>query len=192
MDGLVAVWTVLWLVLAGWTAYSVWVFADVGQTMASAGDALDSAGVGLQRVGELPLVGDTPTELGDQVRATAGEIIQQGQAATGEVRRLAVLLGISIFFIPVTPILGLWGPLRWARWREVRAMQSALRDHGTDVALLRYLAGRAVDRIPYSTLRGVSEDPRGDLDDGRWHRLASLELDRLGLDRRLLTSSRRS
>ncbi len=182
LDGLVALWTVLWLVLAGWTAYSVWVLADLGQTITSAGNALDSAGKGLQSIGQVPVVGEGPKGLGDQVRATAGQVVANGMAFSGQVHRLAVLLGLTTFFVPVTPILGLWAPMRLARRHEAAEMQRAVQAHGDDPALVRYLAGRAVERLPYRELRSVTDDPCGDLVGGRWDRLAALELHRMGVD----------
>jgi hypothetical protein len=181
MDAVIALWVVLWLVLAGWTAYSVWVLAELGQTMTTAAQALDSAGHGLQDLGALPLVGDGPAELGEEVRATAARVADNGAAIDGQVHRLALLLGIALFFIPVTPVLGLWAPLRLGRRRELRDIRQAMAKHGADPGLRRHWAGRAVHRLPYTTLRTVSDDPHGDLEQGRWDRLADLELERLGL-----------
>jgi hypothetical protein len=181
LDAVVALWVVLWLVLAGWTAYSVWVLADLGQTMTTAARALDSAGRGLQDLAAVPLVGDRPADLGEEVRATAAQVAGNGAAIDGQVRRLALLLGIALFFIPVTPVLGLWAPLRLARRRELRDLRRAVVRHGDDPGLRRHLANRAVHRLPYATLRTVSDDPYRDLDQGRWDRLAALELERLGL-----------
>lgn len=187
VDAVVALWVVLWLVLACWTAYSVWVLGELGQTMTSAGRALDSTGRGLQSVGEVPVIGESTRALGDQVRTTAVQIVGNGLAIEGQVRRLALLLGVSLFFIPVTPVVGFWGPARLARRRECADVRRAIAAHSDDAGLTRFLAGRAVDRLPYTTLKAVSGDPYGDLAAGRWDRLAGLELARMGIDEPLAT-----
>lgn len=182
LDALVGLWTVVWLFLGGWSAVSVWSLADLGATMVVAGQALDTAGRGLQQVGAVPVVGTVPGELGDQVRATAERVASDGAEVTGQLRRLALLLGLSAFFIPVTPVLGLWVPLRLSRRREVQQLRIALRDHWDEPGLQRFLAHRAVERLPYATLTRCTADPYGDLAERRWHRLATLELGRLGLE----------
>jgi hypothetical protein len=55
--------------------------------------------------------------------------------------------------------------------------------HGDDVAFRRFLARRALERLPLSTLLALDGDPWRD---GRRHddRLADAELDRLGIRRR--------
>ena len=181
MDALIGVWVVVWLFLAGWTAVSVWSLSDLGPTMMAAGQSLDTAGSALQQIGQVPVVGTAPGELGDQVRATAERVTANGASISGEMRRLAVLLGLSTFFIPVTPVLGLWAPLRLDRRRETRQLEGALRSHRDEPGLQRYLAHRAVERLPWAELAQVSTDPYAELSEGRWERLADRELQRMGI-----------
>jgi len=181
LDGLVAFWLVLWLVVGAWSGYTIWQVSALGDTVSNSGAALHSAGEALQSVGDLPLVGERPGELGDEVVGTATEITARGQEIKSDLRRLSLLLGLSIVLMPTTPVLGLYLPLRLARRREIQELRRALARHGRDPAFDRYLAERAVHVLPYSTVRGISADPWDDIAHGRAQRLADAELARLGL-----------
>lgn len=181
LDGLVAFWLSLWLVIGSWSGYTIWQVSSLGDTVSNSGTALNSAGEALQSVGGVPVVGERPAELGDEVVATAAEITGRGQDIKSDLRRLSLLLGLSIALMPTTPVLGLYLPLRLARRREVRELRRALARHGRDAALDRYLAERAVHVLPYATVRSISADPWSDIAHGRAQRLADAELERLGL-----------
>jgi len=180
---MVAFWLVLWLVIGAWSGYTIWQVSALGDTVTRSGQALGSAGEALQSVGEVPVVGDRPGELGDQVVDTALDLTVRGQDIKSDLRRLALLLGLSIVLMPTTPVLGLYLPLRLARRREILELRRALARHSRDPTLDRYLAERAVHALPYSTVRAISDDPWGDIRHGRSQRLADAELDRLGLRR---------
>lgn len=181
-DGVAVFWVVLWLVISLLTAFEIWQLSRLSTTAEKSATAIDRAGEALQSLGELPFVGDTPTELGDQVRSAADEIDRSADETKADVRRLSVLLGLAVFLIPVSPILGLYLPLRMARHREVAAIRDALRGLERDDVLEAYLAQRAVQNLSYAELRAVSRDPGRDLDEGRYGALAAAELERLGLD----------
>lgn len=90
-------------------------------------------------------------------------------------------VGVSIALMPMAPVLGLYLPLRLARRRELAAVRRALSTHGLDPTLERYLAERAVDHLPYATVRHLSDDPWHDIAHGRGRALARAEVVRMGL-----------
>ncbi len=182
-DGMVTFWLVLWLVVGAWSGYTVWQASATGDTITTSGRALGSAGKALQSVGQVPVVGATTGDLGDQIAATAVEITARGQTIKGDLRRLSILLGLSIALMPTTPVVGLYLPLRLARRRDLQELRSALHRHGDDVGLDRYLAERALDALPYTSIRSLSSDPWEDISTGRARALADAELARLGLQR---------
>jgi hypothetical protein len=181
LDGLVVCWLVLWLVVGATSGYTIWKVSDLGDTVSSSGRALDSAGRALESVGNVPVVGEGPGELGGEVVGTAAEIQSRGQVVKSQLRQLSVLLGLSIMLMPTTPVLGLYLPLRWSRRREVSRLRKLLARDGRDPVVDRYLAGRAVQTLPFDSVRAVTRDPWKDLAEGRTSSLADAELRRLGL-----------
>jgi hypothetical protein len=183
LDGLVVFWVVLWLVIGGWSGYTIWQVSELGDTVTTSGEALDSAGKALESVGEVPVVGDRPAELGQEVVATADDIAARGQEVKSQLRQLSLLLGLSIMLMPTTPVVGLYLPLRWARRREVAELRRALTRHGRDGSFDRYLAERAMQTLPYRTVHSIVGDPWQAIAEGRAGPLAEAELRRLGLRR---------
>lgn len=118
MDGLVAFWTVFWLVVSVWVGFELWHLSALGQSLSDSGTALDTAGKALQAVGKVPVVGDVPGQLGDQVRQTASDVVVRGAEAQVSLRRLSILLGLAIFLMPVTTVLAVYVPSRLALRRE--------------------------------------------------------------------------
>ena len=182
-DGAVALWVTFWLVIGGWTAVSVWDLSELGTTLTQSGQALDTAGEGLQRIGRIPVIGDRPEQLGNEVRATAVEVSARGQETRDNLRRLSILLGVSIALIPSAPVLGLYLPRRFARRRAARDVRRRLAARPDDPGLDRYLAQQAVATLPLDRLLDWSEDPCGDLSSGRVRPLADAELAHLGIRR---------
>lgn len=183
LDGLVGFWLVLWLVVGALSGYTLWQVSDLGNTVSRSGHALESAGESLQQVGEIPVLGSGADDLGDEAVGTGREVAASGQQVERQFRRLSVLLGLSIMVIPTTPLLGLYLPLRLARRREVAALRRLLAGEGHNPALDRHLAERAMERLPYATVRAISADPWADISAGRTRALADVELARLGLVR---------
>ena len=101
----VAVWCALWLVVGVWTAYEMWQLAGLSDTVADTGRTLGEAGQALQSLGSVPVVGDTTERLGTAVRADAQEIITSAGNAGEAVRRLSVLLGVTIALVPTVPVV---------------------------------------------------------------------------------------
>ena len=178
---MVALWVLLWLVVGAVTGLQVRQLTEVSDSLVESAEALDVAGVALQDIGRLPLVGERPEALGNEVRETAQEIDRAGRSSRETVRTVSVLLGLALALIPIVPVVAVYLPLRRAGNRERRAVKRALAGTPDDPVLEEYLARQAVHNLPYSTLRDVSTDPWGDLRRGSFRRLANAELTRLGL-----------
>ncbi len=182
LDSLSLLWFAIWLLIGGWTCFSLWQVADVGDTLAVSGSALHSSGEALMKLGPIPVVGDEAAAVGADVTATAQEVTVRGSEVKGQLRQLAVLLGLAIIVVPMAPIGGLYLPLRLARRREIRAIRAALARHPDDRGLDRYLGARAVANLSYAEIRAVTNDPWEDLE-GHPRELAEAELARLGIAR---------
>ncbi len=181
LDGLVTFWVVLWVVLGLLTGYEVRRLTSVSDAAQASARAADTAGEALQSLDGIPFVGERSAELGDEVRAAAEQVRLNAEDTSVTLRRLGLLLGASIILIPLTPVFGMYVPNRLGRGRELRALRRRLRSQAMDRPLEAYLARRAVDWLPYDQLMTVSDDPAGDLRDGRHGALARAELSRLGL-----------
>ena len=182
-DGLVAFWLVLWLVVGVWTGYSVWQLSELGTTVVQSGRAIDNAGQALEGLGRIPVIGERPAEFGTQLQSTAAEIVERGVETRHNLRRLSVLLGVSIVGVPTTPVVMLYAPLRWRRRQEEQAARRFVAAHAGDPELEALLARRATATVPYSQLLQVTGESLGD---NVASRLAAAELARLGLARRVM------
>lgn len=180
LDSVVVFWCVLWAVLGVWTGVTLWQAADVGDTISSSGESLASVGEGLEALSDLPVIGDRPGEVGSEVVASAADIVSRGAEVKGQLRLLGVFLGIAVVGIPVTPVLGLYLPLRVRRSREVASIRAQLREHADDPGFDRYLADRARASLPYREVARL--DPHPEHREGD-RALADAELARLGLTR---------
>ena len=176
-----ALWVAVWLLLGVLTALQIRRLTEVSDSLVASGAALDDAGAALQSVAGLPLVGDDAGRFGDQVRGTAEEIQRAGASSRNTVRSVSLLLGAALVFIPTIPVIGFYAPLRISLARQRRAVARALAQTHPDAELEEFLAHRAVQNLPYDTLRQVSADPWGDIRRRAYRRLANAELTRLGL-----------
>ncbi len=183
LDGLVVFWFALWLVVGGWSGYTIWELSELGDTVTESGESIHSAGQALEALGGVPLVGERPLELGKETSATGLDIADRGQQVKSQLRQLSLLLGLAIALMPTTPVLGLYLPQRLARRRDMRALSRALRSSEPDEALDRYLAERAIRSMSYASVVALVGDPWRALDEGRGRPLADAELARVGLRR---------
>ncbi|MGY1634137.1 hypothetical protein ACI784_20730 [Geodermatophilus sp. SYSU D01186] len=181
LDGLAFSWVVLWVVVGAWTGHEVGQLTSVSDSAEASALAADRAGEALQSLRGLPFVGADAGELGDGVRAAAQEVSANAAASRITVMRLGVLLGVAIALLPLSPVLWSYLPARLAHRADVGALRRRLAAGPPDEGLTAYLAHRAVDRLPYRHLRGLTDDPVGDLRAGRHDVLARAELTRLGL-----------
>lgn len=180
-DSLVVFWMVFWLAVGILTGVQVWSLSQVSEAASASARAADTAGEALQQISEIPLVPEGPGQLGNEVRAAATEIRQSSVQIGEDVRRLSVLLGVSVALVPTAPVVAMYlpGRLRWRR--EVRQLRSQLERRGRTAALDAYLAHQAVSDLGPEELAAVTDDPAGDLLAGRHEQLAALQLRRLGL-----------
>lgn len=117
-DAAVAVWVALWLVIGVWTGVEVWRLSELTETVAGSGVALDEAGEGLESLQRVPVVGNDAAELGTRVRQNAADIVTGSEQAGGSFRRLALLLGVTIVFVPTVPVVAMRRVLRHATPRN--------------------------------------------------------------------------
>lgn len=108
----VALWCALWLVIGAWTAYEMWQLAGLSDTVADTGRTLGEAGQALESLGSVPVVGDATERLGTAVRADATDIVASARDAGESVRRLSVLLGLTVALVPTVPVLAVRRGLR--------------------------------------------------------------------------------
>ncbi|MEV6842799.1 hypothetical protein [Actinoplanes sp. NPDC051411] len=179
VDSVVLFWLVLWTAVGCWVGFSLWHLAGVGDTLVQSGQTLDTAGQALQRVGDIPLIGQWPDRLGAEVRATAVEIIGRGRETALYGQRLAVLLGLTVGLVAIVPILAPYLPARITRRREVAAIRRMAGDPSRRPLLDFYLAHRAMGSMPLHRLERMAGHA-GALSE---ERLAEAELGRLGLHR---------
>lgn len=118
VDAAVAVWVALWLVIGVWTGVEVWRLSELTETVAESGVALDEAGMGLQSLERVPVVGNDAAELGSRVRQNGENIVAGADQARGSFRRLALLLGVTIVFVPTVPVVAMRRVLRRASARN--------------------------------------------------------------------------
>ncbi|HET6561744.1 MAG TPA: hypothetical protein VFG72_07710 [Marmoricola sp.] len=183
LDGLALLWLVLWVVIGGWTGYTIWQFSELGDTVSTSGRAIGSTGDALTSLEGLPVVGDRTAELGAEVVAAGEEIVGRGQEAQSQLRQLSVLLGLAIVVLPAAPVLGMYVPLRAQRRRDVAEVRRMLNSSADAAVTDRYLAERAVHRLPFAVVQAVDADPWRALAEGRTRPLADAELQRIGLPR---------
>jgi hypothetical protein len=181
-DGIMVFWVVFWLVVGVASGYQVVTLTGLADSAVSSGHALQTAGSALRRLVDVPVIGDTTAQLGEQVAEAAQGIVQNGSEARRSIRVLGLLIGLAIGLGPIGPVLLFYLPMRLSRRQEVREIATALRDEGAGPQLQRYLATRAVTNLSLRDLQRVSGDPYVDLASGRHLGLARAELRRLGLD----------
>ncbi len=182
LDRLVVFWVILWFVLGAVTGITLWRAADLGDTLTSSGNTLTAVGQSLRDLSELPLIPDRPGEVGANVQESAAQITVRGQEVKSQMRLLGVLLGIALVGIPVTPIVGLYLPLRLRRGREIARLRSALRDHPDDPEMDNWLAERARSSLVFEEVSRIAREASGDRRAVQ-RGLADAELRRLGLRR---------
>ena len=182
LDRLVLFWVALWIVIGVATGITLWRAAELGDTVSRSGTTLTTVGTTLRDLSELPLIPDRPGEIGTEVQDSAAEITVRGQEVKRQLRLLGVLLGIAVVGIPVTPIVGLYLPLRVRRQREITRLRESLRAHSDDAALDAWLAHRARSTLAFEEVERVTRENQGDRV-SVCRALADAELRRLGLRR---------
>ncbi len=176
-------WCVFWIVIGAWTGYQIFQLTGLTDSTVQSGKALQTAGRALSNLRDVPLIGDSTSQLGGQVRTTADGIVANGTQARQSVQRLGVLIGVAVALGPTGPVVLFYLPMRLARRREVNAVKRALNAGSAGPALEAHLAEQAVAHLTFERLWALTQDPRGDLARGHHRALADAELARLGLQR---------
>jgi hypothetical protein len=179
IDLLVITWTAAWIVLGIAVGTFVERLGAVGEGIEGTGLAIERAGDALDRLSDVPLVGEGFSAVAQEIRTIGSETVQNGRSVEADVDALALLIGAGLALGPTLPVLALWVPPRVSRERERHALRKSLRSD--DRAALAYLANRAVAGRLFRELRTASDDPVGDLAAGRYEALAALELEHLAL-----------
>lgn len=181
LDAAVAVWAVLWIRIGMWMNTLV-------NRLQGPGRSIEDAGAGIagnlnsvsERVGGVPLVGDT-LQSPFEAAARAGTVLQEaGQTHQDVIHTLALWLGILFAVIPIGYVLLRFLPAR-LRWIREASAAAHLRIDAEDLQLF---AIRAVATRPLYELRRACDDPAGCLARGEYEPLAALELGALGLEPR--------
>jgi hypothetical protein len=182
IDLLVIAWTVAWIVLGVAVGTSVDRLGAIGEGLEDAGQAIGRAGDAVDRLSDVPLVGEGFSTVAQEIRGIGRETAQNGRSVEDDVDSLAILIGAGLALGPTLPILALWVPPRVSRERERHALRKSLRSD--DRVALAYLANRAVATRLFRELQKASDDPVADLAAGRYDALAALEMDQLALRRK--------
>jgi hypothetical protein len=178
----IALWAVVWIGIAAYTAYEVAALRTLSQTIAKAGTATVSTGHALAALNGIPFVGSKIGGLAAQAIAAGASARASGGSLATTIDQLAVLLGISIALIPTVPLLALYVPLRLSWRRDRRSIRRAASQWDGEPGLETFLARRALATLPFHELRALGYD--GTEESASTAELAAAELRRLGLDRK--------
>jgi len=179
IDLLIVLWTIAWLILGIAVGTFVERLGAVGEGMEDTGRAIGRAGDAVDRLSDVPLVGEGFDAIAREIQEIGRETAQNGRSVEDDVDSLAILIGAGLALGPTLPILAVWVPPRVSRERERRALRKSL--ESDDRVALAYLANRAVATRLFRELRKASDDPVADLAAGRYEALAALEMDHLSL-----------
>lgn len=157
-DGLVAVWVVVWVVIARRVQELVLGLQGPGREAEEAGRGLEHGlGSAAGNVDEVPLAGDALRDPLDEGAGAGRRLAEAAQSYQDTVADLALLTAVIVVAVPVVLVLVLWLPQRVAWVREATAARRLLRaggEHGLDLIALRALA-----RQPLGRLSKVAPDP---------------------------------
>jgi hypothetical protein len=178
------------IALLACAAIGLWVFHVVdsleilGRGVHDAGAAVQNGfGTAADKVNGIPLVGGTLAGgLRDAGNATGGPVAAAGLRGEHRVHRLALVLGFLIFLLPALALLSRYLPGRLAQIRKLNDAERVLDPHG-DPERRRLVAMRAAFALPYAQLLAYTDDPIGDLAEGRYDRLLAAIAEDAGLRR---------
>jgi hypothetical protein len=157
------------LALVGlWVYHAVDSLAILGRGVHDAGSAVqDGFDTAADNVDDVPLVGGSIAGgLRDAGGATGGNVAEAGARGAQRVHRLAILLGAITFLLPAATLLSRVVPQRLQQIRTLTDAERVLATGG-DPERRRLVAMRAAFALPYTTLLAHTQDPLGDLAEGR-------------------------
>jgi len=128
LDVGLALWAVVWVVLALEVATEVRGLSDLSSTVSRVGTAVEESGKALSELTNLPLgVGDRLDEPAKRIEEAGRSAQASGRSSRESVDSLSKLLAVAIGVIPSLPLLGFYLPLRVGYVRERRAQGGARR-----------------------------------------------------------------
>ena len=178
--------SIILLVLFAWAGLKV---HDAVDQLAVLGEGVQATGGAVQggfesaadAVEGAPVIGD---DIADGLRGagegSGGEVSELGREGEENVHQLADILGLVTFALPALLLLSQWLPGRTAQIRKQKEAAVVLAD-GHSPERRRLLALRAAFSLPYGHLLRYTEDPIGDLEDGRYDALVAAALEDAGL-----------
>jgi hypothetical protein len=181
VDMLLLAWVILWVWVGVETAQRVGSLRSLGDGVVSAGQATSDVADAIGGLADLPVIGSAFDAVADAIGGVGDATTDLGTSGQRAVDRSAALMGWALALAPTVPFLAIWVPVRVARERERSSIRRGL--GADDAAMLAYLAHAAVTSRPFPELLAVTNDPMGDLEAHRFRALASLQLERLELDR---------
>ena len=107
-------WGALWILLAVQVAADVRGLRDLSVTVTKTGAAVREAGVALERLESVPVVGAELQRPAERIRAAGDSAVQSGQSSRASIRDLSILLAIAIAVMPTVAMLGIYLHLRGA------------------------------------------------------------------------------
>ncbi len=165
-------WLLVWFAIAVSVAREVQGLAELSDTAAIAGAAIERTGQAIVGLQEAPFVGERVADVGAAIERAGESTRASARSSRDSIRDLTALLGISIALIPTLPLAALYVPLRIAWLRERGAMRRRLLRCHSDAVFKEFLARRAVQTLSFERLLAVSTDPWRDLEIGRYDDLA--------------------
>lgn len=181
-DAATVVAIVFFAVIGLWVYHAVDSLQVLGHGVHDAGAAVQNGfDTAADKVNGVPLVGGSIAGgLRDAGEATGGNVADAGNRGARRVHRLALLLGLLTFVLPVALLLSRVLP---ERARQIRVLNDAERvlATGGDPERRRLVAMRAAFALPYETLLAHTRDPLGDLLHDRYDPLIAAIAEDAGL-----------
>ena len=178
--------TVAFLVLFAWVGWRLYLRVDAVTALAvGVQDAGSSVQDGFRSVAGavdgLPVVGSS---LGDALTSagglTGGNVVSLGAQGEAAIHRVALIAGWLVFLLPSAVLLFSYLPGRFHQVRIASIGERMLDDAG-DPERQRLLAMRAAFSLPLDVLARYTDDPMGDLKQGRHDRLLTALREDAGL-----------
>ena len=156
--------------------------AVLGEGLTETGGAISSGfDSAAEAVDDTPVVGDDIADgLREAGEGTGGNVTDAGERGESAAHQLADVLGLLVFGLPGVLVLALWLPRRIDEVRTLRAAARALADTSAGERR-RLVAMRAAFSLPYAELVRYTDDPFGDLAEGRYDALVRAAADEVGL-----------
>lgn len=179
-----ALWTLVWIGVAIWTAVQIGHLQRWSSAVDSTGDTVGQMASALGALNRVPRAGPELGGAADQLRNLAAQAHYNAAQSRSAIEQLSYVIGIAVGIVPTVPALAALLRFRVERARERTALVRAFRDEARRPIVVRYLAARARESLSYRELLdvGALNDPLHEPTGDSLTRLAEAELSRLGLD----------